>query len=97
VRRELTSRPIPYDAALSSLELAVLYLEEGRTGEVKTVALEMGEIFKSQGIAREALASLKLFFEAAQKETATVTLARKVLADVEAAMKKAPGAKGEPG
>jgi transcriptional regulator with XRE-family HTH domain len=96
-RREFTDRPIPYDAALSSLELAVLYLEEGRTGEVKVLALEMGPIFKSQGIAREALASLKLFFEAAQKETATVALARQVLADVEAAMKKAPGAKGEPG
>jgi transcriptional regulator with XRE-family HTH domain len=100
VRREFTDRPIPipYDAALSSLELSVLYLEEGRTGEVKTLALEMGEIFKSQGIAREALASLKLFSEAAQKETATVELARRVIAEVEAARKKAPRAvKGERG
>ncbi len=98
VRREFTDRPIPYDAALSSLELSVLYLEEGRTGEVKTLALEMGEIFKSQGIAREALASLKLFSEAAQKETATVELARRVIADIEAARKKAPRVvKGERG
>jgi transcriptional regulator with XRE-family HTH domain len=90
VRREFTDRPIPYDAALSSLELSVLYLEEGRTGEVKTLALEMGEIFKSQGIAREALASLKLFSEAAQKETATVELVKRVIAEVEGARRKTP-------
>ena len=36
VRREFTDRPIPYDAARSSLELSVLYLEEGRTGAVKS-------------------------------------------------------------
>jgi transcriptional regulator with XRE-family HTH domain len=96
VRREFVDRAIPYDAALSSLELSVLYLEEGRTGEVKTLALEMGEIFKSQGIAREAIASLRLFSEGAQKETATVELARRVIAEVEAARKKAPRAvKGE--
>jgi tetratricopeptide (TPR) repeat protein len=90
VRREFADRPIPYDAALSSLELSVLYLEEGRTGAVKALAREMGAIFKSQGIAREALASLSVFFEAAQKETATVELARRVIAEVEGAMRKAP-------
>lgn len=84
VRREFADRPIPipYDAALSSLELSVLYLEEGRTGEVKALALEMREIFKSQGIAREALASLSLFSEAAQKETATAELVRRVILDL---------------
>jgi transcriptional regulator with XRE-family HTH domain len=84
VRREFADRPIPipYDAALSSLELSVLYLEEGRAGEVKALALEMGEIFKSQGIAREALASLSLFSEAAQRETATAELVRRVILDL---------------
>jgi tetratricopeptide (TPR) repeat protein/transcriptional regulator with XRE-family HTH domain len=91
VRREFTDRLIPYDAARSSLELSVLYLEEGRTGVVKALAREMGAIFKSQGIAREALASLSVFLEAAQKETATVELARRVLAEVEGARRKAPG------
>jgi tetratricopeptide (TPR) repeat protein len=88
VRRELTDRPIPYDAALSSLELSVLYLQDGRTGAVKALAQEMGPIFKSQGMAHEALASLSVFFEAAQKETATVELARRVLAEVEDARRK---------
>jgi tetratricopeptide (TPR) repeat protein len=98
VRREFTARPIPYDAAHSSLELSVLYLEEGRTREVKTLALEMGAIFKSQGIAREALAALSVFFEAAQEEKATVELARRVIAEVEDSRRKAPrSVKGERG
>jgi hypothetical protein len=90
VRREFTARPIPYDAALSSLELSVLYLEEGHTGAVKALAREMGAIFKSQGIAREALASLSVFLEAAQKESATVELVRRVIAEVEDSRRKAP-------
>jgi transcriptional regulator with XRE-family HTH domain len=83
VRRDFTARGLPYDAALSSLDLAVLYLREGRLGEVKTLAREMAPIFKSQGIAREALASLSLFRDAAQQETATVELAWRVIAEIE--------------
>ena len=83
VRREFMARAIPFDAALASLELALLYLQEGRTADVADLALGMTEIFKSQGIAREALASLSLFSEAAQRESATVELVRRVIAEVE--------------
>jgi hypothetical protein len=47
-------------AALASLDLAVLYLKEGRAGEVKELAREMAEVFRAQGIAREAFAALTL-------------------------------------
>ena len=90
VRREFTARMLPYDAALSSLEVAVLYLKEGRTGEVKVLAREMAPLFQAQGIAREALASLSLFRDAAQQETATVELALRVISEVEKARQKAP-------
>jgi hypothetical protein len=86
VRRELTTREVPFDAAQAALEVAALYLEEGRTGEVKELAREMAEIFKAQGIAREALAALALFVEAAQQETATVELVRRVIRKVEGAV-----------
>ena len=59
VRRYFTTEQIAYDAALASLEVAVLYLEAGRTGEVRTLAEEMLWIFKAQGVHREALAALK--------------------------------------
>jgi transcriptional regulator with XRE-family HTH domain len=90
VRRELTAREIPYDAALSSLELAILYLEEDRTSEVKALAREMAPIFQAQGIAREALAALSVFSEAAQREAASLELVKRVMADIAAARRVAP-------
>jgi len=76
---------LPYEAALASLDLAVLYLQEGRTAEVKELAVAMVGIFEAKGIAREALAALTLFCEAAKQETATVALVRQVIAEVERA------------
>jgi tetratricopeptide (TPR) repeat protein len=78
VRGAFADRDIAYDTALVSLELAVLYLDQGRTGEVKTLAQEMTPIFKAQGVHREALAALKLFCEAAEKEAITVDMARRL-------------------
>ena len=84
-----TVEDLPYDAALSSLDLAVLFLKEGAAGEVKALALEMAPIFQAHGIAREALASLKLFRDAAQHETATVELAVRIIVEVKAARRSA--------
>jgi tetratricopeptide (TPR) repeat protein len=74
IRRELT-----FDYALVSLELAVLLLEQGRTTEVKALAEQMLEIFRTQQVEREALAALRLFCDAARRETATVELARQMV------------------
>jgi transcriptional regulator with XRE-family HTH domain len=77
---EFTRLEIAYDAALVSLELAVLSLEEGQTGEVKKLAGEMAWIFQAQGVHREALAALRLFQEAAEQEAVTVKMARRLTA-----------------
>lgn len=77
-QRAFTAREIAYDAALVSLDLAVLHLEEGRTREVRSLARQMMWIFTSQKIHREALAALRLFCEAAEREQATAALARRV-------------------
>ncbi|HXO20131.1 MAG TPA: helix-turn-helix transcriptional regulator [Thermoanaerobaculia bacterium] len=82
VREAFIARGIAYDAALVTLELAVLLADLGRTREVKRLARETAPIFKAQGVRREALATLKLFCQAAQKETLTAALARKFLADL---------------
>jgi transcriptional regulator with XRE-family HTH domain len=79
VRTRFAELNIAYDAALVTLEVAVLHLEQGRTEEVKTLALEMAPIFHAQGVHREALAALRLFCEAAKKEAATVELARRLV------------------
>ena len=80
LRAEFAARGIAYDAALVTLELAVLYLERGKAREVKLLAREMAPIFVAQGVHREALAALKLFCEAAENESVTVELAQKVVA-----------------
>ncbi|MFL6234167.1 MAG: helix-turn-helix domain-containing protein [Thermoanaerobaculia bacterium] len=83
VRRDFTARGVPYDAALASLELAVLYLQEERLLEVQKLARTLTWIFQAHGIAREALASLTLFSDAALRKTVTVELVQRIIADLE--------------
>lgn len=83
VCRGFMAHELPYDAALASLDLAVLYLKESRTAEVRSLAVAMGRIFKMKGIDREALASFSLFCDAARQEIATVELARRIRTEME--------------
>jgi tetratricopeptide (TPR) repeat protein len=63
---------IPYETALVSLELALLYAEQRRTAELKRLAAEMVPIFASRQIHREALAALAVFQQAVAAERADV-------------------------
>ena len=76
---------IGYDAAMVSLDLALLYLQDGRTGEVRRVAEEMVTIFSAQDIHREATAALLLFQDAARREAVTAEMVREVAGALEAA------------
>lgn len=67
---------IGYDAAMSSLDLTLLYLREGRMAEVQRLAEEMVAAFESQEVHREALAALRLFQEAARREEITESVVR---------------------
>ena len=78
VRRQLTNREMAYDSALVTLELAELYLKDGRARTVCALAQEMMWIFRSQGIHREALGALQIFFEAVRNEMATAEMAQRV-------------------
>jgi tetratricopeptide (TPR) repeat protein len=78
VRTEFQERANAYDTALVSLEIAILYLQDGRTRDVASLVKQMVWIFRSQGIHREALAALKIFRQAAQREMATVDLTRRL-------------------
>ncbi len=79
VRDEFLRRRFPSDTAQASLELAVLYLREGRVAEVRELAESMAWVFTGEGIRLEALASLRLFYEAACRETVTLDEARQAL------------------
>jgi tetratricopeptide (TPR) repeat protein len=65
-----------YDAAMASLDLALLYHQEGRTAEVQRLAEEMVAAFESQEVHREALAALRLFQDAAHRDKVTDSLVR---------------------
>ena len=71
---------IPYDTALVSLELALLFAEQGRTEDLKRLAAEMVPIFASRHIHREALAALSFFRQAVEAETAGAELVARVAA-----------------
>jgi tetratricopeptide (TPR) repeat protein len=71
---------IPYDTALVSLELAMLYAQQGRTADLKRLAEEMVPIFSSLHIHREALAALAYLKQAAEAERATLDLVTGVAA-----------------
>lgn len=80
VRAEFVSRSMWFDAALVTMELAVVFLRQGRTDMVKTLAIHLGPIFKSNGVHREALGALTLFRKAADQEKATLDLAERLVA-----------------
>ncbi|MBW8876616.1 MAG: helix-turn-helix transcriptional regulator [Acidobacteria bacterium] len=79
VRAELGVRVIAYDAALATLELSVLFLQQGRTADVKVLVRPMMPVFQTHGVHKEALAALKLFCQAAEREAVTVELARRLV------------------
>lgn len=64
------------EAALVSLDLALLYLEQGRTAELKQVARLMQDLFAAEGLGDRALAALALFQQAVAAETVTVAAIR---------------------
>jgi transcriptional regulator with XRE-family HTH domain len=90
VRRKFADLGMSYDAALASLDLALLGLRVGHTAEVRELAVEMEAIFRSKKIQREALAALTLFWEAAKRETATVDLVQRAIVAIEQARRSAP-------
>ncbi|HEY0513207.1 MAG TPA: helix-turn-helix transcriptional regulator [Thermoanaerobaculia bacterium] len=79
VREDLAVQKTAYDFALVSIELAVLYLENGRIREVQSLARQMLWIFRAQGVHREAIAAFKVFCEAVERETMTAEIAQELV------------------
>jgi tetratricopeptide (TPR) repeat protein len=80
VRAEFAEKKIRYDEALVSMELAGLYLQQGRTADVKRLVAEMEPVFRDQGVHEEARKALALFRRAVELETMTVELVRRLVA-----------------
>jgi tetratricopeptide (TPR) repeat protein len=70
-RQGFLAAGFPDEAGLVALELAALYAQQGRLGELKELAAETARFFASLGIQREAFAALAFLRQAADAERAT--------------------------
>jgi len=73
---------LAYDAALVSLDLAALWLRQGRTLEIKALIDEMIAIFRARSIQREALGALLMLKKAFETDQATAALLRTVTTEL---------------
>lgn len=63
-------------AAVVSLDLALLYLAQGQTGELRRLARLMGQVFEAEDLHEEAMATVVLFQQAVAAESLTVEALR---------------------
>jgi len=83
VRDELIGLGLGLDAALVSLDLAMIFLDRGAAGELKRLAAEMIPVFESRDDHHKALAAFLLFQKAAEAESVTLGLIREVVTSLE--------------
>lgn len=78
LRSEYLDREMFYYYAAATLDLAALYLEQGRNREVREVTQQIVPLFACGRFHRHALAALAAFLQAAEAETAQADLARRL-------------------
>jgi tetratricopeptide (TPR) repeat protein len=78
VHQQFLDLQMDINAALVALDLAVLLSEQGRTRELKVLAVELLSAFEAREIHRESLAVLLLFQRACEEERLTAELARQL-------------------
>lgn len=78
VRDAFLDLGLPYDSALAALDLATIYILQGRHDEVCRIAEETVGIFQAGNIHREALMALMMLLSAARQQGAGVELVRRV-------------------
>ncbi|HEV2846004.1 MAG TPA: hypothetical protein VG477_14215, partial [Thermoanaerobaculia bacterium] len=61
-----------------SLDLACVWLRQGRTVEVRNLAMELMASFRALGVEREALSALYMLQDALERDQATVDILRLV-------------------
>jgi hypothetical protein len=85
----------PYHAALVALDLAAVWLRQGKTRQVRQLVEEMIAAFRALRIAREAVAALLILREACDRDEATLERVRTVamlLTELERQPQHRPGA-----
>jgi tetratricopeptide (TPR) repeat protein len=78
IRQDLDDAGLPYQAALASLDLAGVWLRQGRTAEIRRLVPEMMATFRVLGVEREALSALHLLQDAVERDQASLEILRLV-------------------
>ncbi len=76
LRQIYLQRGLGYDAALVSMDLASVYLKQGKSTKVKELAAEIYPLFMAQGVELEALAVLLVLRRAAEEDVVTLELVK---------------------
>lgn len=71
---------LAYDAALVSLDLALLYSDQGRNEDLRQLSAEILPVFEARDVQREALAAMLLFHRAVEEERLTSELLQQLIA-----------------
>jgi hypothetical protein len=79
VKKRFEDHPLPADAALVTLELARLYLRQGRTAETRELAAEAAPVLDHLGVEHQARQAVALFWQAARTEAATLELVERAI------------------
>jgi hypothetical protein len=77
-RRGFIRQGVGFDAAGASLDLALLYAAQGRSGDMRRLAEEMLAISSARDLHREALAALIVFQQAVRMDRASADLLEEI-------------------
>jgi tetratricopeptide (TPR) repeat protein len=92
-RNEFLAQDKPLQVAVTSLDLAALYLEQGRTAEVKRMARLVGEVFQAQEVTPLVMAAAVAFEQAVAAERLTLEVIERLRCEMEQAARR-PAAGG---
>jgi tetratricopeptide (TPR) repeat protein len=79
-RERFLIQGVGYEASMVTLDLAGLYLHQGRSVEVKALVRQMLPLFLAQDVHRQAVAALTAFQQAVEMDRGTPRLARELVA-----------------
>jgi tetratricopeptide (TPR) repeat protein len=77
-RRHFLERDSGYDASMVTLDLAALFLKQGRIEELQRLAGEMFPLFVARDVHRQAIAALVAFKQAAEMESVSLGLLQEI-------------------
>jgi tetratricopeptide (TPR) repeat protein len=83
VRTGFADVGVTYDIALVSLELAEIWLDQGRTREIQDLLDDTVNVFRARGIRREAITTLLMLRESVERQSVTTALLRATAATLE--------------